>query len=196
MYKAIIMKKFPQFYLITGEDPNKHSEFLERLERLVSGDMKLIQLRAKKLMTENYKVLAQECMKICRKHQAKLILNTEIEVACLLDADGLHLNGVQLSQCRTRPIPKSKILSAACHDEFQLQQAKQIGVDIVTLSPVQETNSHPGEPSLGWDRFSDLTKQVSMPIFALGGLNASHLSKVIRHGGYGIAAISAFWLQS
>lgn len=83
--------------------------------------------------------------------------------------------------------------SLACHNEDELKQAALMGADLVTLSPVLPTRTHPDATPLGWDAFKQLCSLVDLPIFALGGLSRQDLGTVAQNRGYGIAGIDAFW---
>jgi thiamine-phosphate pyrophosphorylase len=124
---------------------------------------------------------------------AKIILNTDVGTVEKLDADGIHLSSNMLMKMNERPLPANKIVFAACHDIKQLQQAKKIRIDCVTLSPVLATKTHPDAIPLGWDYFSDLCKSVNIPVYALGGLSEEDLEIAMSYGAYGIAAINSLW---
>lgn len=188
----------PDIFLITPEPPEsaRFDMFLERLSHAVSSGVALVQLRAKRLDAVAYRELAERACAICHRHTARLILNgpLPLEDAQSVDADGVHLPSAQLMRCAARPNgARFKLLSAACHSREQLLHAQAIGVDFVTLSPVLPTASHPGEPTLGWPQFQALAAQVSMPVFALGGMTREALPAARACGAYGVAGISAFW---
>ena len=63
----------------------------------------------------------------------------------------------------------------------------------MVLSPVQKTASHPDMAAMGWQQFSDLTEEMTVPVYALGGVSGKDLQTAWRHGAQGIAAISALW---
>ena len=58
-------------------------------------------------------------------------------------------------------------------------------LDLRGLGPVQATPSHPDAVPMGWDAFAELRAQVSLPIYALGGMGRSHIAEARRHGGQG-----------
>jgi len=186
----------PDILLITPEppEPARFDVFLERLRHAVSSGVSLVQLRGKRLDAAAYGELAERACAVCHRHAARLVLNGPLEDSPSVDADGVHLPSAQLMRCHARPSgARPKLLSAACHSREQLLHAQVIGVDFVTLSPVLPTASHPGEPALGWPAFQALAAQVSMPIFALGGMTRDALPTARACGAYGIAGISAFW---
>jgi 8-oxo-dGTP diphosphatase len=84
-------------------------------------------------------------------------------------------------------------LGASCHNAAEIWHAQKIGVDYISLSPVMPTASHPDQKSLGWDGFTVFAAACPMPVFALGGLGDPDINQSKVAGGFGIAAISAWW---
>lgn len=187
------MFTLPKHYMITGENPLEIENFLHILTSHMKNGMTLIQLRAKNLSENNYIEIAKNALKQSKKYQSKLILNTSIEICKQLDADGIHLMSGKLMTLSERPLSIDKLVSAACHNEEDLIQAKQVGVDFVTLSPVLPTKTHPEVHPMGWEKFSQLCKKIDIPVYALGGMNKEMLNLALSHGAYGIAGISGFW---
>jgi thiamine-phosphate pyrophosphorylase len=194
----------PDLLLITPEPPAQTDAaglnlFLDRLKSTVSGGIALVQLRAKTLDGAAYREVARRACALCHEYGARVVCNGAIDPVqgwdALADvgADGLHLPSARLMQTHVRPIARSKLLSAACHSSEELLHAQRLGVDFVTLSPVLPTTSHPGEPALGWAQFERLAAQVSVPIFALGGMTRTLAFTARAHGAHGMAGISAFW---
>lgn len=159
----------------------------------MANGAKLIQLRAKNISEYDYIILARRVINISKKYDCRLILNTKLEIANKLGADGIHLTSERLFAFKKRPLGASKLVSASCHNETQLIKAKSISVDFVTLSPVLHTTSHIDVKPLGWEKFSQLCQKIDIPIFALGGMNSNHMVKIRSCGGHGIAAIKSLW---
>jgi 8-oxo-dGTP diphosphatase len=67
----------------------------------------------------------------------------------------------------------------------------RLKLDYVVLGPVKETASHPGAAVLGWQRFAQLTRDRSMPVYAIGGLRRGDMGEARRHGAHGVALLSA-----
>ncbi|MDX2422332.1 MAG: Nudix family hydrolase [Amphritea sp.] len=126
-----------------------------------------------------------------------IIWNTSIETANGAGVPAIHLSSDRLQQL-DRQGPDScdlfsgRWLGASCHSLEQIQQAERVGVDYITLSPVQQTPSHPDTAPLSWDKFAQLVNQSRLPVYALGGVSLDDLEKTIDVGGQGIAAISGF----
>lgn len=82
--------------------------------------------------------------------------------------------------------------SAPVHDRRELRAAERAGADLLFLSPVYPTRSHPGAPTLGSAAFSRLARLARRPVIALGGLDARRGRALMRKGAYGWAAIDAW----
>jgi len=127
---------------------------------------------------------------LIHQHQGKVLVNSP---ALLLSsgADGLHLKSHDLMQLSTRPAGIA-LLSAACHNEIELQQAAKLQCDFVTLSPVKSTATHPDVSPLGWARFQEWVSKIELPVYALGGLTLADLADAQAHGAYGVAGVRMY----
>ncbi|TCK02984.1 Nudix family hydrolase [Marinobacterium mangrovicola] len=137
--------------------------------------------------------LFQQLKPWCEEQGLALILNASVELANELGAERLHLTSSRLNALETRKQFKGEWLSASCHDESELRRAAELGLDFTTLSPVQQTLSHPGAKTLGWPRFFDLTEKAVIPVYALGGVTGQDLPFAWEQGAQGIASISDWW---
>ncbi|MFN2382346.1 MAG: thiamine phosphate synthase [Guyparkeria sp.] len=110
---------------------------------------------------------------------------------------GLHLNHARLMSMSAGELrdwhTRGHLVSAAVHDQATLARAVELGVDLVTVSPVRATATHPGVRGIGWVGFAELAEAAAMPVYALGGMTVGDLPRIWRRGGFGLASISAFW---
>lgn len=190
--QAIInVLRLPDRLLITGEFSDIE-EFARKLEHSLSSGISMVQLRTARPTTE-YITLAQRASKICKQYKAKLLLNTAVDIYRQLDADGLHLTSRRLFEHTQRPVEADKILSVSCHNEQEVHQANILNADMILLSPVRPTSSHPGLPGMGWQNFERLAAIADCPVYALGGMLLDDMTDAMHYGAHGIAAISCFW---
>ncbi|MEQ5839667.1 thiamine phosphate synthase [Paraburkholderia acidicola] len=187
--------RLPPTYLVTPEPLAGESlaDFVAHLERTLEAGIRLVQLRAKTLAAPQYAELARLALARCRSHDARLLLNAPVDVVQAVQADGIHLTSTRLMACTARPLPSGLLVSAACHDERQVQHANQIGADLLTISPVLPTATHTTAEPLGWPRFRELVALTTIPVFALGGMSTDTLADARSAGAHGIAAIRALW---
>jgi len=147
-----------------------------------------VMLRAKHLDDSALIKLAAEL----NSQYTNLLLNGSVEQGNRSGVDRLHLSSVRLMSLESRDQFKGRWLGASCHDQRQLDKAVALGLDYVTLSPVQYTQSHPDDEPMGWGRFADLANSYPIPVYALGGVGPDDLDRCAKSGGQGVAAISAF----
>ena len=89
---------------------------------------------------------------------------------------------------------RGRVVTASAHDRRQLVAARRAGADLVFLSPVFATRSHPGAPALGRVRFGLLARGAAIKVAALGGIDASRFHRLKALGAYGWGGIDA-WLD-
>ncbi|MDH5786146.1 MAG: Nudix family hydrolase [Chromatiales bacterium] len=183
--------KLPVTYLIT---PEPGTNFLPQLEFALQSGITLLQLRAPNLEHKRYLKLAREVVSLAHRYDARVLLNGDIELLELCNADGIHLNSRRLMATKKRGIEAEKLLAASCHNQEELRHAELIGIDFAVLSPVKETASHPEAKPLEWERFRAMSDQCAVPLYALGGMEKDDLNEAWENGAQGIAAIRALWM--
>ena len=179
--------RLPSQYLITPPLIEDESIFLQQLEASLQQGVRLLQLRLPGYDTQQLASLAERVMDLCRTYSATLMLKDEAMARRL--GCGLHLGSSQLQAMRCRNFPQQQLLAASCHIRQELVHAASIGIDFATLSPVQPTATHPQAQPLGWKRFSAMAAEATLPLYALGGMQAGDTQQAWRSGAQGIAAI-------
>ncbi|MDT8439311.1 MAG: Nudix family hydrolase [Wenzhouxiangellaceae bacterium] len=106
--------------------------------------------------------------------------------------DGLHLDTRALVTLDQRPLPTDKLLVASCHDLEEIRIAEALGVDLVTLSPIAHSPSHPGHAPLGWSDFERVIRHAPLPVLARGGLRPEDWARARELGAFGVAGVRAF----
>lgn len=185
--------RLPERYLITP-DGLEPQEIVQGIRAAVASGIRLIQLRAPNMYSPEYRDLAVDAVGLCAG-KAQLMLKGPLEWLGDFPSAGWHLTGEQLRKYAPngRPFPAERLLAASCHSAEELALARAMGVDFVTLSPVQPTESHPGEPALGWDAAQALIEGFDQPVFLLGGLGPQDIERAWQIGAQGVAGIRALW---
>ncbi|MDT8451482.1 MAG: Nudix family hydrolase [Gammaproteobacteria bacterium] len=185
----------PEHYLITGKF-DSIDEFEARLKSAIDRGIRLAQLRLTHdwLQSVDEKYAAQiirRATALCEHAGVRLMFNLPDELQQLINPSCLHLNSRKLQQCREKP--DCDCLSVSCHTVQEMLDAEALGVDFMVVSPVQATATHPEINPLGWEKFAAMTAQVSVPVYALGGVCRDDTEKAWSAGAQGIAAIGALW---
>lgn len=183
----------PTLYLISDVQRFGKDGFLEALERALRAGARLIQLREPWMSPQELRAYAVVVAELCRRHGARLLLNADARMAEECGADGVHLNSRWLMTLRSRPLGDTSFVAASCHGQTELSRAERIGADLVVLSPVMATPSHPGAATLGWEEFHSLCASATLPVYALGGMYPDDIARARTAGARGIAMKSGVW---
>ena len=183
--------QLPFEYAITHAGEIGAAEQLRRLDARLAQGLRLIQVREKQMQEAHLARFAAAVIAKARPYGARVLINSDIELAGRLGADGVHLTAAQLATLDKRPA--LDWCAASCHSAQELERALELGVDFVVLGPVQATPTHAETRPLGWDGFSALTRASTMPVFALGGMQPGDLEIAWRHGAHGIAMVRGSW---
>ncbi|AIR89626.1 Nudix family hydrolase [Pseudomonas cremoricolorata] len=185
--------RLPDQYLITPDDADP-GQLLRGIRQAVANGVGLIQLRAPDMYDPKYRDIAVDAVGLCAG-KAQLMLKGPLEWLGDFPAAGWHLTAAQLRKyaANGRPFPASRWLAASCHDAEELALAQQMGVDFVTLSPVQPTQTHPNAQPLGWEQAQRLIAGFNLPVFLLGGVGPDDRSRAWQVGAQGVAGIRALW---
>lgn len=180
--------RLPGCYFISPPDlgPAAYGEWADAV---LARGARLLLLRAPALAEATYLDVARALLARCRGAGAHLLLHGDPARLAQVEADGLHLPAARLAMLAERPDTGARWLAASVHDAAELAQAERMGVDFVTLSPVRDTASHPGQPGMGWESLAALVAQAQVPVYALGGLTAGDLPAARMAGAQGVAGI-------
>lgn len=128
------------------------------------------------------RALYERVRRIARARRLVLLLAGGTRQAIAWRADGVHGS---MHHRAARPL----LRTAPAHDRAALIAATRVGANLALLSPVFVTRSHPGTKTLGPVRFGLITRGISIPVIALGGMDAR---RGRRLRAYGWAAIDAW----
>ena len=187
--------RLPEHYLITP-DGLSGPELLRGIQAALKSGIRLLQLRAPAMFDAQYRDIAVDALGLCAG-KAQLMLKGPLEWLGDFPAAGWHLTARQLRELSAggRPFPRERWLAASCHSAAELALATQMGVDFVTLSPVQPTQTHPEVESLGWAQVGELLQGFNKPAYLLGGVGPAELERAWQVGAQGVAGIRSFWPQ-
>ncbi|MDD3150190.1 MAG: thiamine phosphate synthase [Candidatus Gastranaerophilales bacterium] len=182
-----------KLYLVT--DSSKFStedEFLNAVASALKGGVQIIQLREK---TANAKIiinLGRKVRELCSLYNALFIINDRIDIAQIIDADGVHIgqDDVDIEYAR-EILGENKIIGLSTHSPEQAIDAVNRGADYIGVGPVFTTPTKPGRQSVGLEYVEWASKNIDIPWFAIGGIDLENINDVINSGASRIAVVRA-----
>lgn len=158
---------------------------LRQLEAALAEGLRLVQVRDKTLPAAVRAEFARAVLARAHACGAIVVVNDDAALARAIGADGLHLSAAGLAACGQRP--DFAWVGASCHNAGEIARAGELQLDYALLGPVLPTPSHPENPGLGWEAFSQALADTTLPVFALGGMCAELLATAQAHGAHGVA---------
>ena len=165
--------------------------FFTQINKKISDGLEIIQVREKNISFDEFKIFSKEVIEICKPKNVKVIINSDVNLAYEIKADGVHLTSKDLLSIKV--IPKNIIVSASCHTQEELAIAEKLNLNFLVLSAVKKTLSHSDIKPIGWNKFRNIVNKVNTPTYALGGLGARDYQVALENGAIGIASQRAIW---
>jgi thiamine-phosphate pyrophosphorylase len=180
-------------YLITDRNGCNGRDPYSVLEEALIGGTMAVQLREKDLSSCDLFILASKLRELTTRYHARLIINDRVDIALAVAADGVHLGHGSIPIQETRRLLGSgKLIGVSCHTRQEALTAQELGADFITFGPVFHTLSKAvyGDP-VGLHKLAEISRLLSLPVFALGGIKRNNVQQVMAAGVHGIAMISA-----
>ena len=161
-------------------------EDLAAARAAVEGGATVVQLRRKGVSTDELVEAGQGFAEL----DALFVVNDDVEAALRLGANGVHLGRADEGAERAR-----RGRAAARHVGGlgrRSARGERQGAAYIGAGPVWPTPSKPdADPPIGLDGLAEICRAVSIPVVAIGGVDASNAGDCIRAGAAGVAVIRA-----
>jgi len=166
-------------------------------QQLCDGGSDLIQLRAKNSSPDEIRHLAEKILPVTRRANVGLVINDHDDIARELDADFCHLGQEDFFDAGYKHVDQLKIKSAklkiglSTHAPTQAKRALDAGPDYIAIGPVFATGTKPTARPVTLDYVRWAAANVTVPWFAIGGVNLQTLDDVLAAGATRICVVSA-----
>jgi thiamine-phosphate pyrophosphorylase len=181
------------FYLVTDRSQTQGRDLLWVLEQALDAGVKAIQIREKDLDGKELFLLAEKARGLCARYGAVLLINDRIDVALAVDADGVQLARTSLPVGTARELlGAARLIGVSTHALEEAREAELAGADFVLFGPVYFTPSKAayGAPQ-GIVALKKIVENLTLPVYAIGGIKQENVEAVMATGARGIALISA-----
>lgn len=170
----------------------------EIAEAALDGGVTMLQLREKNAPLPQVLEEGRRLRELCRRRGIPFLVNDRVDVALLLDADGVHVGQDDIpGSAARRLLGPDKIVGVSAGTPEEAEAALAAGPDYLGIGPVYATSTKgdAGAP-IGTDLICEVSGlRPDMPIVGIGGIAASNAAAVIEAGGDGVAVVSAITKQ-
>lgn len=192
------IRQYLPVYLVMGLEGNDKLTAVELAKDALEGGVSLLQLREKNAPLHKVLEQGRQIRELCRKYHVPFIVNDRIDVALLLDADGVHVGQDDIPGSQARKLlGPSKIIGVSAGTMEEAEYAVAEGADYLGVGAVYATlsKSDAGEP-IGTNLITQIHKRWNIPMVGIGGINNNNAHHVIAAGADGVAVVSAITTQS
>jgi thiamine-phosphate pyrophosphorylase len=169
----------------------KDRDPVELIAAQIRGGADVIQLREETLSKRARLELGRELRKVTEREGVLFIVNDDVDLALILNADGVHLGQDDIPIRFARPLMKEKIIGVSTHSLEQAEEAVQQGADYIGVGPVFETETKPDrEPLIGLELVARMKDSCPIPYVAIGGIRKDNIGLLPGVGCHRAAVIS------
>lgn len=154
----------------------------------------LVQVRGKALAAGELEELSAGWVERLADLPVRVIVNDRADAALAANAHGVHLGPDDLPLEAARAVaPVGFLIGASAHDRDELLRAQAAGADYAGLGAFHATGTKPGARPLDPDRdgLRAPIENLSIPVLAIGGLDASRIAAALRVSAVTGIAVSA-----
>lgn len=189
------MLEFPGgLYALTPETADTE-RLLVQVEAALVGGVAAVQYRDKSGDVARRHEQASELAALCRRFRVPLIVNDDLRLADLCDADGVHLGREDGSLREARIIlGRDKFVGASCYQSLELALAAQAaGADYVAFGSFFPSPTKPAAPRASLDLLHDAAPVIHVPLVAIGGITLANAPSLLDAGADSLAVLSALF---
>ncbi len=166
-------------------------------QQLCDGGSDLIQLRAKDVWADEIRRMAERILPVTRRANVGFVINDHLEIARDLGAEFCHLGQedffdagrTRVAELRT---PNSELrIGLSTHSPEQAKRALAAGPDYLAIGPVYATATKPSAKPVTLEYVRWAAVNVTVPWFAIGGINLENLGDVLAAGAKRVCVVSA-----
>ena len=175
----------------------KISSAYEKKMILENFEIVALTLREKDLDKNEYLKLIEEIYHICQKYKINLILhqNYDLNLDNKYNIEGIHLSYDIFKSLneniKAELIKKYKRIGVSIHSLDEAKEVENLGASYVVAGHIFETDCKKGLEPRGLKFVEELSSILTIPIFAIGGIDEKNSQSVINSGAFGVCMMSS-----
>jgi thiamine-phosphate pyrophosphorylase len=174
-------------------DVSEGKASLDMAEAALQGGVTLIQLRDKKTILHEVLSHGRALRELCRRYEVPFVVNDRVDVAMLLDADGVHVGQDDIPGLEARRLlGEDKIVGISAGSMEEAELAVSQGADYLGVGAVYATmtKNDAGAP-IGTELISQIkVRWPALSMVGIGGIHEGNAAPVVSAGASGVAVVS------
>ena len=183
-----------RLYAVTDRAWVDRQPLPQQVEAALKGGATMIQLREKELDDTALLAEAREICALCKAYHVPFILNDNVPLAKLCDADGVHVGQEDMAAAKVREkVGDNMMIGVSVHSVEEAKQAVKDGADCLGVGAMFSTSTKTDVDVLPKETLKAICDAVDIPVVAIGGLNKSNILELSGTGVDGVALVSAIF---
>lgn len=182
----------PTLYVVLDRTAARGRDLDDVLAAVIEGGCRMVQLREKEWPSGRILPIARRLRERCRRAGVTFIVNDRVDLALVVEADGVHLGQDDLPARAARPLLHAgMLLGVSTHDVEQARAACEDGANYVAVGSMFATTTKPEFQLVGPALIRKLRAQIRVPLVGIGGITPENVAEVVQAGADGVAVVSA-----
>ena len=178
-------------YAITCEKYCDGKDNIEVVQELLENGIKVLQYREKEKSKREKLLQCQKIRTLTKEYGCTFIVNDDLDIALLCEADGVHLGQTDLPIKEARKISQDLIIGVSTHNPEQAQKALSDGADYIGVGPMFPTSTKTDlEPSESVDYLQYTCENIPLPKVAIGGIDTGNIDKLLKVSQHAASPVS------
>ena len=179
-------------YAITPDEADT-AELLRKVRLALLGGARIVQYRNKGAEAALRLKQAEALRGLTREFAVPLIINDDAALALQVDADGVHLGGLDGSAADVRVVLGSdRLIGVSCYNRLeQAHEAVRQGANYVAFGSFFSSTVKPEAVVVTPDLLRQARRELGVPLVAIGGITPQNGAQLIEAGANALAVISA-----
>lgn len=165
------------------------ANYWDQLELIAASDVDMIVLREKNLSEEAYTDYAKKVLRLCNLHDKTCILHHFGKVAVRLHVPRFQCS-LDYLETHSSLLYYMTTLGVSVHTPEEAVRAEKLGATYIMASHVFPTDCKKDLPPIGTQTVQAICSAVSIPVYALGGINLQTIKSLRRTPVAGVALMS------
>ena len=185
------LKKDLKLYLVTDSEILKDRDFYKCIEDAIKSGVTMVQLREKNADGKEFLEKAIKLRKLTNKYNTTFVINDRIDIAILVDADGVHIGQSDIDAVSARKLlGDNKIIGVSARNLQEAKIAKENGADYLGIGAMFSTSTKSDAKLVSFNTLEEIIKEVNLPFVLIGGITLDNVKKLKHFKPDGYALVS------
>ncbi len=179
-------------YALTSQEHSLGRSNVDVVRAMLDAGVKLVQYREKKKASAQKLRECETIRELTSRFGATFLVNDDVAVAQIVDADGVHVGQDDLPVPAIRKLlGPDKIIGLSTQTRQEARDAIGLGADYIGVGPIYATRTKADACApVGLKLLAWVLQNVPIPVVAIGGINEHNINEVVRQGARCVAMVT------